>query len=126
MKISLVPIIESKTGDSSDKHNDRSIALVFEICRFEILELFLVTNDQQFGFKSKHDNAMCSFTVRSIIKHYTEQNTNVYTCTPVYTCFLDASKAFGRINHWTLFHKLINCKIPLIIERPWIFWYQPN
>ena len=45
---------------------------------------------------------MCIFTVKSIIKYYTEQNT------PVYTCLLDDSKAFGRINHWTLFHKLIN------------------
>ena len=60
----------------------------------------------------------CIFTVKSIIKYYTEQNT------PVYTCFLDASKAFDRINHWTLFHKLINCKIPHIIVQLLIFWYQ--
>ena len=62
---------------------------------------------------------MCIFTVKSIIQYYTEQNT------PVYTCFLDASKAFDRINHWALFHKLINCSnIPPIIVRLLIFWYQ--
>ena len=43
---------------------------------------------------------------------------------PVYTCFLVVSKAFDRINHWTLFHKLINCNIPLIIVQLFIFWYQ--
>ena len=92
-------------GDSSDKNNYRPIALVtaasklFKICILEILEMYLVTHDQQFGFKSKHTTDMCVFTVKNIIKYYTEQNTTVYTC------FLDASKAFDRLNHWTLFHK---------------------
>ena len=108
MKTSLVPIIKSKTVDSSDKNNYRPIALVttssklFEICILEILEMYLVTHDQQFGFKSKQATDMCIFTVKSIIKYFTEQNT------PVYACFLDASKVFDRITHWTLFHKLIN------------------
>ena len=61
---------------------------------------------------------MCIFTVKSIIKYYTEQNT------PVYPCFLEASKAFDRINHWNLFHKLINCKILRIIVKLLMFWYQ--
>ena len=55
--------------------------------------MYLVTHDQQFGFKSKHATDMFIFTVKSIIKYYTEQNT------PVYTCFSDASKGFDRINH---------------------------
>ena len=38
------------------------------------------------------------FTVKSVIKYHTRQNSPVYTC----TCFLDASKAFDRITHWTL------------------------
>ena len=42
----------------------------------------------------------------------------------MYTCILDASKTFDRINHWTLFHELINCKIPLIIIQILIFWNQ--
>ena len=36
---------------------------------------------------------MCMFTVKSVIKYYTEQNTAVYTC------FLDARHAFDRVNH---------------------------
>ena len=124
MKSLWVPIIKCKTCDFSDKDNYQPIVLVtaasklFEICILEILEMYLVTHDQQFGFKSKYTTDMCIFTVKSIIKYYTEQNT------PVYTCFLDLSKAFDRINHWTLFHKLINCDIPLIIVRLLIFWYQ--
>ena len=34
-------------------------------------------------------------------KYYTQENS------PVFTCFLDASKAFDKINHYTLFRKLL-------------------
>ena len=39
------------------------------------------THEQQFGFKSKQSTDMCIFTVKSVIKYYTEQNTafiNIY------------------------------------------------
>ena len=80
--------------------------------------MYLVTLDQQFGFTGKYGTDMCIFIVKSIIKYYTKQNT------PVCTCFLDDSRAFDRLNHWTLFRKLINCNISLIIVRLLIFWYQ--
>ena len=71
-----------------------------------------------YGFKSKHSTNMCTFTVKIIIKYYIRQNSLVYTC------FLDASKAFDRINHWTLFTKLIDCNVPLLIVRILVFWYE--
>ena len=61
---------------------------------------------------------MCICTVKSVIKYYARQNS------PVYTCFLDASKAFDRISHWTLFKKSIACNTPLLIVRIFMFWYQ--
>ena len=36
---------------------------------------------------------------------------------PAYTCFLDASKAYDRVNHWTLFRKLLNRSIHILIVR---------
>ena len=66
-------------------------------------------------FGSNHSTDMCIFTVKSLIKYYTRQNG------PVYTCFLDASKAFDRINHWTLFKKLIDCNVPLLIVKIFVF-----
>ena len=76
------------------------------------------TYDHQFGFKSRHSTDMCIFTVKNLIKYYTDQNT------PVYTCLLDASKAFDRVNHWTLFAKLINSQTPLLIVRVLLYWYH--
>ena len=119
MKTAMVPIIKNKTGDTSDKNNYRPIALVtaasklFEICILEILETYLLTHDYQFGFKAKHSTDMCIFTVKTLIK------------TPLlYTYLLDASKAFDRVNHWTLFAKLIESHAPLLIVRILLFWYQ--
>ena len=41
----------------------------------------------------------------------------------VYSCFLDASNAFDRVNHYVLFEKLIKRGIPVYIVMILIFWY---
>ena len=95
-------MILNKAGNSSDKAKYRPIALVtacskiFELCLLIMLEKYLHTHDQQFGFKSQHATYMCIFTVKSVIKYYTKQNSTAFTC------FLDAAKAFDRVSHWTL------------------------
>ena len=39
-------------------------------------------------------------------------------------CFLDAKKAFDRVNHWTLAKKLLDKNVPLHIVKLFIFWYR--
>ena len=123
MKTAIVPIIKNKTGNTSDKNNYRPIALVtaaskiFELCLSVILEDYLITHDQQFGFKRKDSTDLCIFTVKSVTKYYTKENS------PVYTCFLDASKAFDKINHYILFRKLLARKTPIVLVRILLFWY---
>ena len=77
--------------------------------------MYLITHDHQFGFKTRHSADMCIFTVKIIVKYYTGHNTLVYTC------FIDASKAFDRVNHWTLSTKLIDNGFPLLIVRILVF-----
>ena len=42
----------------------------------------------------------------------------------VFVCFLDASKAFDRVNHTTLFKQLGERGIPGYILRILIYWYK--
>ena len=78
----MVPILSisiNKTGDSSDNNNYRPIALtvaskLFEIRILGVLEVYLQTHEQQFGFKPRHSTDMCIFTVTSLFKYYTDQH----------------------------------------------------
>ena len=60
---------------------------------------------------------MCVFALQEIVDFYVSMNS------PVYICYLDASNAFDRVNHWTLFRKLLNRSVPKLIVRLISFWY---
>ena len=78
----------------------------------------LYTCDNQFGFKKGHGTDSCIFSLKEIVNYYHNLSS------PVFICFLDASKAFDRINHWRLFKKLIDRNIPLFIVRLIVYWYR--
>ena len=58
-----------------------------------ILKDSLQTCDIQFGFKSNHSTVLCTAIYIETIDHYVNKGCNVYSC------LLDASKAFARV-HW--------------------------
>ena len=45
---------------------------------------------------------------------------------PVYICFLDVSKAYDRVNHWTLFKKLLkrSFSVTTCIIRILLVWHS--
>ena len=51
--------------------------------------------------------------------------THVYQSmsSPIFICYLDASKAFDRLNFWVLFDKLLKRGMPVIVVRILIYWY---
>ena len=77
----------------------------------------LETCSNQFGFKAKHSTDMCILVFKEAILKYRDLSSNVYTC------FLDASKAFDRVNHFKLFTTLSKRNVPMYIIRILIFWY---
>ena len=120
----IVPIVKNKSGNLSDSSNYRPIALATIISKmFESVLLlkcaeYLSTSDNQFGFKSCHSTDLCIYTLKEFIDYYKTRGTTVYVT------FLDASKAFDRIDHWLLFDKMIKKGVPLFIIKLLVFWYS--
>ena len=54
------------------------------------------TNDDQFGFKKKHDADMSIHVLKQVIAKYQALN----SC--LFVCFLDGSKVFDRVNRTVL------------------------
>ena len=122
MSVILVHIIKDKSGQISDIKNYRPIALasfvskLFEILLVNRMSSFLNSFDNQLGFNKKHSTDMCVYVFKELISRYKSLGSNIFTC------FLDASKAFDRVAHHTLFKKLIKCGVPTYLIRILVFW----
>jgi len=102
-----VPISKGRNVNAADGANFRGIALssiygkLFDnivLCRFEDK---LQTSQLQFGFKAKSSTNLCTFVLKEALSYYVTNHSNVF-CS-----FLDATKAFDRINYCKLFRLLL-------------------
>ena len=78
----------------------------------------LNTSEMQFAFKKNHSTAMCTLVLKEVINYYLNNNSDVYTC------FIDATKAFDRIRYDKLFKILINRGVPAMALRALLDLYQ--
>ena len=119
----LVPI-PKPNKDSTVSDNYRPIALapnlskVLEKCILLKYPTCFKTSDMQFGFKSGFSTELCTGVVKSVITRYLHNETNVFGC------FLDASKAFDRVNHAHLFDILLKRGLPCTVLRLLMHWYK--
>ena len=123
IETTIVPVVKNKSGNLSDSNNYRLISLstIFSKVLESVLLIkcgeYLTSCANQFGFKSSHSTDLCIYTLKEYIEFYKDRGTTVYVT------FLDASKAFDKLNYWLLFDKLVKKHVPLFIIKLLYFWY---
>ncbi len=99
----IVSLPKDTRGNICDSNNYRGICLcsainkLIELCMINRHSEELSTHGLQFSFKSEHSTTMCSLSLKEVVTYYWNRKS------PVYSCFMDASKAFDRIRYDKLF-----------------------
>ena len=123
LKGTITPIVKDPQGDIADPSNYRGITLsclpakLFEFAIQQKTSHLLGTDNLQFGFKSKTSTNHALYALKTTTNYFNDRGSNVYVA------FLDCTKAFDRISHYGLFHKLIDRKVPICFLMCLIFWY---
>ena len=123
IKTTIVPVIKNKCGNLADSNNYRPIAIAIIVSKlYESTILykcknFLKTCDNQFGSKRKHSTEFCIYTLKEFIDYYKQRGTTIFDT------FLDASKAFDKIDFWLLFQKLSTKDFPIFIIKVFAYCY---
>ena len=110
--------------DPTSSENYRPIALapilskILEWCILIQFNDYFVTSPLQSGFKKSMSTTLCTGLVKNIAAHYMTHGS------PVYSCLLDASKAFDLVDHSILFQQLLDRNTPGLLVHFLITLYS--
>jgi hypothetical protein len=119
----LVPIPKSNKDPAlSDSYRPIALASTLskalEWCILLSYPQSFLTSGLQFGFKKNMSTSLCTGTLKNIVSKY------IHGGSPVFACFLDASKAFDLVNHDILFQRLVDRDLPGHLTRFLLSWYK--
>ena len=123
LKRTMVPIPKCKRAGMSPSVNYRAITLgsvISKLFGYIIMnkeQERMSSNDLQFGFKRIVSRMHSSFVLSEVISYYNYNPTNVCAV------FLDAIKAFNRVQYSKLFRILIDKKVTPIVLRLLLYMY---
>ena len=119
----IVPIVKNRLGDVTGSSNYRGITLspllskLFEHCILNKYSSYFFSSDLQFGFKKNLGCNHAVFVLRQCVEYFSKHGSTVYMAA------LDATKAFDRVNHIKLFHRLHDLGLPVYVIRLMMNWY---
>ena len=117
LKGEITPILKDKKGSISDSNNYRPvmqsscILKIFESHLLDFLSEKLFFNSRQFGFVKGLSTTHSCLLLKEIIHNYSMNKGKVFSC------FIDLSKAFDRVNHFKLCNMLLNRGVPSDITK---------
>ena len=96
------------------------ISKVFEYCILNKFDIFLRSDDRQFGFKKGIGCSHAIVSIRKIVDRITMSGGTINLCS------LDLSKAFDKVNHHALYIALMKRHLPLEILELLENWLSSN
>jgi len=123
MQSVIVPLVKDKSGDLSDVNNYRAIATrppclscSKVLLPMKSVPMMMLINKYQFGFKKSHSTSLCTDVFKKAVSYYNNRGSYVFTC------FIDFTKAFDRVNCWKMFNKLLDDGINSSIVAVLAYW----
>jgi len=122
----VIPIPKGRHVNIIESDNYCGIALSSAFSKlFDMVILhryydLLCSCNLQFGFKRHRSTDMCTMLLKETVSYYVNNDS------PVYCTFLDATKAFDRVEYSKLFRLLIRRKLPSVIIRFLLRIYLSN
>ena len=119
-------ILKNSTFHPIPKHGKKNVSEVSSYRFIAIISVFLKildyivlsslpnsfnTNNCQFGYKPGHSTKHAAFILKETVNYYLTNNNDVFAC------FLDATKAFDRVEHVKLFINLLERDMPPILVK---------
>ena len=120
----MIPLVKDQQGNHADTSNYRGITIspiLSKLLEHVLKAVFcdhLLTSEYQYGYKKESSTIHAIHCLRETVNHYINHGSRVYCA------FLDASKAFDRVDHAGLFSKLIHRSIPLAFLKLIMSWYN--
>jgi len=94
------------------------VSKLFELAVLERFNNYFESSSCQFGFKKRLSCRHVVYSVRNVIEHFIAGGSTVNICT------IDLSKAFDRTNHFAMYIRMMERKIPIELLSIFEQWFQ--
>ena len=111
----ITPLLKNKTGDVNCSDNYREVmisSIFFKVIEYIILPVLnksISISPHQLGYQQQSSTILANVLLKETINEYIAAKSSVFSC------FIDLSKAFERVNHAMLIDKLKCKNVPSFI-----------